>query len=117
MSANVRAVRLLAAVEPDQLKMGAIIAIVVLAVLALLVARFIQKLVLKLVMVLVLVGAGIFVYLQRDDLDECQKQLRASPTFDDISAPEERCTCEFVGYEVKVPGCAAVISRGSTTDG
>ena len=114
MSANVGDVRLLAAVDPDQLKMGAIIAIVVLAVLALLVARFIQKLVLKLVMVLVLVGAGIFVYLQRDDLDECQKQLRAAPTIDDLRTPDERCTCEFVGYEVKVPGCAALPGRDTS---
>ena len=107
-------VTLLAAVEPDQLKMGAIIAIVVFGVLALLVARFIQKLVLKLVIVLALVGAGIFVYLQRDDLDECQRQLRAAPTIEDLRTPEERCTCEFVGYEVKVPGCEAAVSRATS---
>jgi undecaprenyl pyrophosphate phosphatase UppP len=117
MSANVGDVRLLAAVEPDQLKMGAIIAIVVLAVLALLVARFIQKLVLKLVMVLVLVGAGIFVYAQRDSLDECQRQVRAAPTLEDVSDPDARCTCEFVGYEVKVPGCSALPLPGRDSGG
>lgn len=101
--------RLLAAVEPDQLKTGAIVAIVVLVVLALLVARFIQKMVIKLVMIVVLLAAGLFLYAQRDDLDQCQEQLRAAPTLADATDPDERCTCTFAGYEVKVPGCAAAL--------
>jgi undecaprenyl pyrophosphate phosphatase UppP len=100
-------VRHLAAIEPDQLKTGAIVAIVVLGVLALLVMRFIQKMVLKLIMVIALVGAGIFVYAQRDDLDECQKHVR-DVTIENVT-DDERCTCEFVGYEVKVPGCVALV--------
>jgi hypothetical protein len=100
-------VRLLAAVEPDQLKTGAIVAIAVLAVIAFLVMRFIQKLVLKLVIIVALVGAGFFLYAQRDDLDECQRQVRTVTL--ENATDEERCTCEFVGYEVKVPGCAALV--------
>ena len=101
--------RLLAAIEPDQLKTGAIVAIVVLVVLALLVARFIQKMIIKLVMIVALLGAGLFLYAQRDDLDACQEQLRANPTLADATNPDERCTCTFAGYEVKVPGCAAAL--------
>ena len=106
---------MLAAVEPDQLKTGAIVAIVVLVVLALLVARFIQKLVIKLVIIVVLVAAGLFLYAQRDDLDECQKQLRAAPTLADATDPNERCECTFAGYDVTVPACSALPGQG--TDG
>lgn len=92
--------RLLAAIEPDQVKQGAIAAIVVLAVFAFLVMRFIQKLLLKLVMVVVLVGAGVFLYSQRSDLDDCQKQVR------DTLARE--CVCGFAGFDITVPGCDRV---------
>ena len=74
--------------------------IVVLAVLAFLVMRFIQKLILKLVMVLVLVGAGVFVYSQRSSLDDCQKQVRDSLG--------RECICSFAGFDVTVPGCDRV---------
>lgn len=92
--------RLLAAIEPDQLKTGAIVAIVVLVVLAFLVMRFIQKMVLKLIMVLVLVGAGVFLYSQRSSLDDCQTQVRDSLGRD--------CICGFAGFDVTVPGCDRV---------
>ena len=89
--------RLLAAIEPDQIKQGAVAVIVVLAVVAFLVMRFIQKMILKLVMVAVLVGAGVFLYSQRSSLDDCQKQVRDSLG--------RECTCGFAGFDVKVPGC------------
>lgn len=92
--------RLLAAIEPDQVKQGAIAAIVVLAVFAFLVMRFIQKLLLKLVMVVVLVGAAVFLYSQRSDLDDCQKQVR------DTLGGE--CVCGFAGFDITVPGCDRV---------
>jgi hypothetical protein len=98
-------VTVLAAIEPDQLKSAAIVAIVVLVVLAFLVMRFIQKLVLKLIMVVALVGAGLFVYTQRDSLDDCQKHVREVT----VMTTEDRCTCDFFGYEVKVPGCVALV--------
>jgi hypothetical protein len=96
-------VRLIAAVEPDQIKMGAIAALVVLVLLVFLVMRFIQKLVLKLIVIAALVGAGVFVYSQRESLDECQQKVRDSLGRD--------CTCEFAGYEVTVPGCAALVPQ------
>lgn len=91
---------LLAAIEPDQVKQGAVAAIVVLVVLGFLVMRFIQKMVLKLVMVVVLVGAGVFLYSQRSTLDDCQKQVRDSLGRD--------CVCTFAGFEITVPGCDRV---------
>ena len=92
--------RLLAAIEPDQVKNGAIAAIVVLAVLAFVVMRFIQKLVLKLIVIAALGGAGVFLYAQRESLDECQQKVRDSFG--------RECTCDFAGFEITVPGCDRV---------
>ena len=92
--------RLLAAIEADQVKQAAIAAIVVLGVLAFLVMRFVQKVLLRLVMVVVLVGAGVFLYSQRSDLDDCQKQVRNSLGRD--------CVCGFAGFDITVPGCDRV---------
>lgn len=87
-------------IEPDQLKIAAIVVIAVLVLGAFLVMRFIQKLVLKLIMVLALVGAGVFVYTQRSDLDDCQRRVRDSLG--------RECICDFAGFEVTVPGCDRV---------
>lgn len=92
--------RLLAAIEPDQVKQAAVAVIVVLAVVAFLVMRFIQKLILKLVMVAVLVGAGGYLYSQRSSLDDCQKQVRDSLG--------RECVCTFASFEITVPGCDRV---------
>ena len=100
MRAYRRGVRLLAAIEPDQVKQAAVAVIVVLAVVAFLVMRFIQKMILKLVMIAALVGAGVFVYSQRSSLDDCQKQVRDSLGRD--------CICGFAGFDVTVPGCDRV---------
>ncbi|HVM52734.1 MAG TPA: hypothetical protein VM262_06015 [Acidimicrobiales bacterium] len=87
-------------IEPDQVKVAAIVAIAVVVLGAFLVLRFIQKLILKLVIVLALVGAGVFLYAQRDSLDDCQQRVRASLGRD--------CVCGFAGFDVTVPGCTAV---------
>lgn len=92
--------RLLAAIEPDQVKQGAVAVIVVLAVVAFLVMRFIQKLILKLVMVAALVGGGVYLYSQRSSLDDCQKQVRDSLG--------RECVCDFAGMDITVPGCDRV---------
>ena len=92
-------------IEPDQLKAAAIALMVVLALVAFLVMRFVQKMVMRVILVGVLVGAGFALYAQRDDLDECQRRVRAA----DPTIPiDERCTCEFAGMEVTVPGCDAL---------
>lgn len=95
------------AIEPDQLKSAAIAVIVVLAVAAFLVMRAVQKMVTKVVLLGVLAAGGMFLYSQRGDLDECQKRLRRAP--DLAAAPDERCTCQFAGMDVEVPGCAALL--------
>lgn len=94
------AVTLPDSIEPDQLKTAAIVAIAAFVVVSFLVMRFIQKLVLKLLMIAVLVGAGVFLYTQRSDLDECQRRLRDSFG--------RECVCGFAGFDVTVPGCESL---------
>lgn len=95
-------------IEPDQLKAAAVAVIVVLAVLAFVVLRVVQKMVTRVILLGVLVAGGFFLYAQRDDLDECQQRIRQQA----ITTTEERCTCEFAGFDVEVPGCAALVPGG-----
>jgi hypothetical protein len=95
-------VRLLLAADVDLFRNGALVAIGVLVLLVLLVMRFVTKLLFKLLLIGVLVGAGVFVYSQRNDLDECQRRLR------NITNAEERCACDFAGFEVTMPACEAL---------
>ena len=97
------AIELPDAIEPNQLKTAAVAGMVILAFLAFIAMRFVQKVVTKLILLAILVAGGVFLYNQRDDLDECQKQLRASFGLD--------CTCGFAGFDVTVPGCEALRDR------
>lgn len=92
-------------IEPDQLKVAAIVVLAVLALVTLLIMRFIQKMVLRVIIAGVLVAAGVFVYAQRDDLDQCQKDIRAQIG---ATGADVRCTCTFAGFEVTVPRCPAL---------
>jgi uncharacterized membrane protein len=103
--------RLLAAIEPDQVKTYAIVGIAVLLVLAFLVMRFIQKMVLKLIIVGVLVAAGVFVYTQRSSLDDCQQKLRSPQLEKD---PGERCVCGFAGFDITIPECNDLLKDAPT---
>jgi hypothetical protein len=98
-------VKLPSSVTPDQLKVVAIAAMVVLLLVMFLVLRFVQKMVLRVVLAGVLIAGGFAVYAQRHDLDACQQQVRQVA----ITTTDERCTCTFVGLKVKVPGCAALL--------
>lgn len=98
------AVTLPDSIDPDQVKTAAVVAIGVFAVVSFLVMRFIQKLVLKLLVIAVLAGAGVFLYTQRSDLDDCQQQLRDSLG--------RECVCGFAGVDVTVPGCQALVPDG-----
>lgn len=78
--------------DPDALRTIAVVVLVALVVIAFLVMRFIQKMVLRVILLGALVGVGVGVWVQRDNLKEC--------------VPE--CACEFFGYEVspdQIPGC------------
>jgi hypothetical protein len=77
------------ALGPDDLRTLAVVALVALLVVAFLVLRFIQKMVLRVVLLGALVGMGVFVYYQRDELKECVPN----------------CACELFGYTVQVDGC------------
>lgn len=87
-------------IDPDQVKVAAVVLIAGLVLGAFLVMRFIQQLILKLAIVALLVVAGVFLYAQRDDLDECQQRVRDSLGRD--------CQCGFAGFDVTVPGCDAL---------
>lgn len=75
--------------DPDALRTIAIVVLVALLLVAFLVMRFIQKMVLRVVLLGALVGLGVFVYYERDQLKECVPN----------------CSCEFFGYTVQVDGC------------
>jgi hypothetical protein len=92
-------------IEPEQLRAAAVVVIVILAIIAFVVLRVVQKIVTKLVLLVALAGGGFFLYTQRDDLDECQQRVRGQL----VVADEERCRCEFVGVEVSVPECRALL--------
>jgi hypothetical protein len=70
-------------------------------VLALLVLRFVQRMALKVVLVGALVGAGIYVWSQRTELQDCVP----------------RCACTFAGFDVHVdaPVCRVEPQDGGTT--
>ena len=76
--------------DPEALRNIAIAGIAVLALIAFLVMRFIQKMVLRVVLLGALVGLGVFVWGQRQELQDCV------PT----------CACEFFGFEVQLPNVA-----------
>ena len=94
------------AIEPDQLKTAVIAVLVVLGLFAFIAMRLIQKMATRVIMVGVLVAAGVYLYAQRDDIDACQQRVRRVVT---APASDEECTCEFLGMEVKVPACTALV--------
>jgi hypothetical protein len=74
---------------PDDLRTVAIVVMVALPIIGFLVMRFIQKMVLRVILLGALLGMGVFVYYQRDELQDCVP----------------KCACEFFGYSVQVDGC------------
>jgi hypothetical protein len=94
-------VRLLAAIEPDQLKQGAVAVLVILGVIFLVVARFITKILTKLVMLAVVGALAFGIWTQREDLDECQQRVRSGQ----IVTDDKPCACEVAGFDVTVPQC------------
>lgn len=72
---------------PDDLRTIAIGVLVVLLLVAFLVMRFIQKMVLRVILLGALVGLGVYVYYERDQLKECTPGA----------------TCRFFGFDVQVP--------------
>ena len=84
-------------VEPDHLKIAAIVALVVLGIITLWILRFVRKMVVRVILAGVLLAAGVLVYVQRSDLDRCQEDLRTQIT---ANGADVRCTCTFAGFEV-----------------
>jgi hypothetical protein len=83
----------------ENVKIGAIGALIVLGVLALVVASVIRKLTAKVVAIALLAGAGYAVWTQRNALQECATRAR------DRIEIGEPCgvICTFFGKPVTVP--------------
>jgi hypothetical protein len=77
------------ALDPSTLRAVAVGAVVVAAVLALLVLRFVRKMVVRVVLLGALAGVGIYAWSQREALEDCRAD----------------CACSFAGFDVQVPGC------------
>lgn len=77
--------------DAERLQQLAIGILVVLVVLSVLVLRFVQKAVTKVVMLGLMVGLGVAVWVQREELRQCG----------------ETCDCQLFGQDVHVPkvGC------------
>ena len=73
------------------------IAVVVLVVAAIVVLRMVTHAITRLVLVAILVGAGVFVTVERDDLERCTRE----------------CECELVGLQIDVPACDPVDFPGN----
>jgi len=64
-------------------------------VIAVLVMRFIRKVLLRVVLVGLLAGMGAVMYVEREALSDCAAD----------------CSCDFLGFDVDVPACADRIDR------
>jgi uncharacterized membrane protein len=85
----------LIAITLDQARNYALIGAGVAVLLAILVARFVQKLVFKAIGIVILAGIAFGLYTQRQSLSDCADEVRADPT---------GATCTFFGQDVTVPG-------------
>jgi hypothetical protein len=83
----------------DNVKIGAIGALVILAVLALVIASVIRKFTAKVVAIALLAGAGYAVWSQRSALQECAERAK-----DRIEIGEPGgVICSFFGKPVTIP--------------
>jgi len=73
--------------NPDNLQTILSGSVLVLAVVAVLAARFIRKVIVKVVMLIVLAAVAGAVWLQRDQLSECAAT----------------CECQLFGFDVAIP--------------
>ena len=89
-------------IDPDQVKVAAIAAMAGLGVITFLIGAIISKIVVRVVLLGLFAAGALFLYAQRDDLDQCQKQVRATIT---ATSADVRCTCTFAGFDVTVPKC------------
>ena len=77
--------------DPDTLRTVALGVSGGTVLIALLVLRFVRKMVLKVILIGVLIGGGVYVWSQRTQLSDCVPH----------------CACTFAGFDVHVtaPGC------------
>jgi hypothetical protein len=66
-----------------------LISVIVLGAIALFVIRAVQRFALRLALIALLVGVAGFIYVERDDLEQCGRT----------------CTCDVGGLEFDLPAC------------
>lgn len=96
-------------IHPDQIKVAAIAAMAGLGVITFVISAIISKIVIRVVLLGLFAASALFLYSQRHDLDQCQKQVRATIT---ATSADVRCTCTFAGFDVTVPKCPLARVRG-----
>lgn len=89
-------------IGPDDLKVAALAVMAAFAILSFVISAIVTKIATRLVIIAIFAASAIFLYSQRDELDRCQKHVRASMTASGVSV---RCTCTFAGFDVTVPRC------------
>lgn len=89
-------------IGPDDLKVAALAAMAALTILTFVISAVVTKIAIRVVVIGVFGASALFLYSQRHDLDQCQKEVRAAMTSRSITA---RCTCTFAGFDVTVPRC------------
>jgi len=97
-------VRLPDQISADELKTAAIVLVAAFVIASIVAMRYVQKMVFRVLILVALVGVGVFLYTQREDLDKCQKQLRQSDG--------QLCVCDFAGLSVTVPPCKTKLLGG-----
>ena len=76
--------------DPSTLRDVALLALIAFAVTALLILRFVQKMVARVVLIGLVGALSLAIYSQRVALADCA----------------ETCDCTFFSFDVEVPGCA-----------
>lgn len=76
--------------DPDSLQAIGAATLVAIVIIAGLVMWTVQKMVMRVVMVGLLVGLGVFVWYERDELRDCGPP---------------NCDCKVAGFDVHTPGC------------
>ena len=96
-------------IGPDDLKVAALAVMAALAILTFVISAIVTKIAIRVVVIGVFAASVLFLYSQRDDLDQCQKDVRATMTSTSVDV---RCTCTFAGFDVTVPRCPLVRQPG-----
>lgn len=93
----------LLAIDVDTLRSGAVIAIVVVALLGLLALKLFVNMVARVITVVVVVALGVGIWTQREALQDCADQVGDLTELTPSDLDRGSITCTFFGTDVDVP--------------